>query len=63
MTIQATKGMDTRALRYHGETKTLDATWEEGERVFVYNNEKGETLQGNLVAKTDGATVTLLKVN
>jgi hypothetical protein len=38
MTIQAMKGMDTRALSYDGDMKELKTTWEEGEIVKVYQS-------------------------
>ena len=49
----------TRALSYDSDTKALNATWETGERVFVYNDNVDEVLGGYLEAKSDGATVTL----
>ena len=50
MTIQATKGMDTRALSYDDGTKTLNATWVTGETVTV---KEGGTTLGTLTATVD----------
>ena len=55
MTIQATKGMDTRALSYNGETKELDATWVTGETVTV---KEGRTTLGTLTATVDPSDAT-----
>lgn len=55
MTIQATKGMDTRALSYNGETKELDATWVTGETVTV---KEGSTTLGTLTATVDPSDAT-----
>lgn len=63
LTVLATKGEDaagsrtTRALSLDG--KTLNATWEEGEEVTVYNTTTGEALTGSLVAQSSGASTTL----
>ena len=61
MTITASKGDGamTRALTYDGNTKTINAAWTEGEKVYVYNHTKDKALDGYLEAKDDGASVTL----
>lgn len=61
MTVNAQKGGDdatTRALALDG--KTLNATWNEGEAVTVYNVTKGAELTGTLTAQSSGAS-TMLK--
>ena len=55
MTIQATKGMDTRALSYDDGTKTLNATWVTGETVTV---KEGSTTLGTLTATVDPSNAT-----
>ena len=50
-------GSVTRALSYDDGTKTLDATWAEGETVTVY---KGSEELGTLTAQTDGSARTTL---
>ena len=55
MTIQATKGMDTRALSYDDGTKTLNATWVTGETVTV---KEGSTTLGTLTATVDPSKAT-----
>ena len=57
MTIQAMKGMDTRALSYDGDTKELKTTWEEGEIVKVYQS--GEEIGELTAAASDNASTTL----
>ena len=57
MTVVASKGgAITRALSYNSSTKTLTATWEEGETVKVY---KGSDELGTLTAQSTGTTTTL----
>lgn len=55
MTIQAMKGMDTRALSYDDDTKTLNATWVTGETVKV---KEGSTTLGTLTATVDPSDAT-----
>ncbi|MBO7582031.1 MAG: hypothetical protein J6T38_11015 [Bacteroidaceae bacterium] len=56
MTVQASKGMDTRALTID-DGATLNATWTDGEEVTVY---EGENCLGTLSAtNSDEATCTL----
>lgn len=57
MTIQAMKGMDTRALSYDDDTKELKTTWEEGEIVKVYQS--GEEIGELTAAASDNASTTL----
>ena len=63
MSIQASKGTDRQAngprrvLSLDGPT--LNATWQAGEQVTVYNATKGADLTGYLVAQTSGANVQL----
>ena len=57
VSIDASKGADTKALTLEG--KTLSATWAEGETVTVYNETKGEALTGSLAAQSAGASTTL----
>lgn len=63
MSIQASKGTDQQA---NGPRKvigldgtTLNASWQEGERVTVYNVTKVADLTGYLEAQSDGASVQL----
>jgi hypothetical protein len=50
LTLQATKGLDTRTLVLSNDGKQLDAVWHEGEQVDVFF---GETYLGTLTAHTD----------
>lgn len=63
MSIQASKGTDQQA---NGPRKvlgldgnTLNATWQAGEQVTVYNVTKGADLTGYLEAQTSGSSVQL----
>ena len=59
MTVEASKGEEfaTRALALDGNM--LNATWQAGEEVTVYNETKSQELGGTLVAQSDGASTTL----
>ena len=58
MTVQASKGMDTRALALTLDGETLNATWTNGDQVTVY---EGDTYLGTLSAtNSDGATCKLI---
>ena len=57
MTIQAMKGMVTRALSYDDDTKELKTTWEEGEIVKVYQS--GQEIGELTAAASDDASTTL----
>ncbi|MCR5434388.1 MAG: hypothetical protein K6F20_08355 [Bacteroidaceae bacterium] len=59
MTVEASKGEEfaTRALALDGNM--LNATWQAGEEVTVYNVTKSQELGGKLVAQSDGASTTL----
>ncbi len=57
MTIQAMKGMVTRALSYDDVTKELKTTWEEGEIVKVYQS--GQEIGELTAAASDDASTTL----
>lgn len=57
MSVEAAKGMDTRALLL--DVSTLNATWAAGERVTVHNDTKNADLVGYLEAETDGTSTTL----
>lgn len=50
LTLQATKGLDTRTLVLSNDGKQLDAVWHEGEQVDVFF---GESYLGTLTAHTD----------
>ena len=63
LTVQATKGGDTRALSVdinpeNGKLR-LNATWEVGEQVTVYNVTQDEVLGGYLTAQSAGTSTTL----
>ena len=51
LTLEATKGEDTKALRLINSESTLTALWVDGETVAVY---QGGTYLGQLVATADG---------
>ena len=63
MSIQASKGTDSQAngprrvLSLDGNT--LNAAWQAGEKVTVYNTTQNTELSGYLVAQSDGASVQL----
>ena len=57
VSIDASKGADSKALTLEGNT--LNATWAIGEAVTVYNETKGEALTGTLTARSAGASTTL----
>lgn len=60
MTVTASKGGDNaKDLDLTDEGTTISATWAEGETVKVYNVTKGADLNGNLAAKSSGASTTL----
>lgn len=49
----------TRQVLYDGDTKTINATWTAGDKVYVYNMGKEAAIGGYLEAKSAGETVTL----
>lgn len=57
LTVDATKGEDTKALSLDG--KTLNAAWAVGEQVAVYNVTKSAALGGYLEAQSAGTSTTL----
>ena len=57
VSIDASKGADSKALTLEGNT--LNATWAIGEAVTVYNETKGEALSGTLKAQSAGPSTTL----
>lgn len=57
VSIDASKGVDSKALTLEGNT--LNATWAIGEAVTAYNETKGEALTGTLIAQRSGASTTL----
>jgi len=57
VSIDASKGADSKALTLEGNT--LNATWAIGEAVTVYNETKGEALTGTLTAQSAGPSTTL----
>ena len=63
MSITASKGADSQAngpRRVLGlDGTTLNATWQAGEQVSVYNETRSETLTGYLEAQSSGASVQL----
>ena len=63
MSIQASKGTDNQAngpRRVLGlDGTTLNATWQAGEQVSVYNATKGADLTGSLEAQSSGASTQL----
>lgn len=56
LTLQATKGLDTRALVLTDNDSKLNAEWRTDEQVDVFF---GETYLGTLTAQEDGASATL----
>ena len=60
MSVVAGKGeAGTRALSLSDDGKTLNATWDAGEKVSVFNKTKNAALTGELEAKTAGESTTL----
>lgn len=57
MTVEATKGGDTRALSLDGTT--LNATWTAGDKVEVWSSDGTTVKYGTLTAQSSGASTTL----
>lgn len=57
VTVNATKGGETRALSVDGSD--ISATWSVGDEVTVYNVTEEIELSGTLVAQSDGTSTTL----
>ena len=57
MTVNASKGMETKALSISGST--LNATWTAGDAVEVWTSDGETTMYGTLTAETGGTSTTL----